>query len=130
MIYKSQNPKDIVNRFIILEYLRIIGPDKVYEKVKAKQKKEFFYVFTNDITNEQMYDFNWEYLLFKITISELDYVMNLFIEDIEKIDKEEEKNKIKERELKTNENLNKQKGVSINVMDIARAEVNNYKNNI
>ena len=130
MIYKSQNPKDIVNRFIILEYLRIIGPDKVYEKVKAKQKKEFFYVFTDNETNEQMYDFNWEYLLFKITISELDYVMNLFIEDIEKIDKEEEKNKIKERELKTNENLNKQKGVSINVMDIARAEVNNYKNNI
>ena len=88
MIYKSQNPKDIVNRFIILEYLRIMGPDKVYEKVKAKQKKEFFYVFTDNKTNEQMYDFNWEYLLFKITISELDYVMNLFIEDIEKIDKE------------------------------------------
>ena len=130
MIYKSQNPKDIVNRFIILEYLRIIGPDKVYEKVKAKQKKEFFYVFTNDITNEQMYDFNWEYLLFKVTISELDYVMNLFIKDVEKIDKEEERKEIKERELKINENLNKQKGVSINLMDIARAEVNNYKNNI
>lgn len=130
MIYKSQNPKDIVNRFIILEYLRIIGPDKVYEKVKAKQKKEFFYVFTNDITNEQMYDFNWEYLLFKVTISELDYVMNLFIKDVEKIDKEEERKEIKERELKTNENLNKQKRVSINLMDIARAEVNNYKNNI
>ena len=130
MIYKSQNPKDIVNRFIILEYLRIIGPDKVYEKVKDEQKKEFFYVFTNDITNEQMYDFNWEYLLFKVTISELDYVMNLFIKDVEKIDKEEERKEIKERELKINENLNKQKGVSINLMDIARAEVNNYKNNI
>ena len=125
-MFKLQHPQDLVSRLFILEYIKELGPDIVKEKLTDGEANFWLYKFEGEEKVE--HDFNWEYLLFVIPLSNLSHIMERYLEEVEKIEekRQSEYNRYKEEHLK--EEL--AKPVDINIYDIARADIKNQSNKL
>ena len=125
-MFKLQHPQDLVSRLFILEYIKELGPDTVKEKLTDGEANFWLYKFEGEEKIE--YDFNWEYLLFVIPLSNLSHIMERYLDEVEKIEekRQSEYNRYKEEHLK--EEL--AKPVDINLYDIARADMKNQSNKL
>ena len=120
-MFKLQHPQDLVSRLFILEYIKELGPDTIKEKLSEGEANFWLYKFEGEEKVE--YDFNWEYLLFVIPLSNLSHIMERYLDEVEKIERkrQSEYNRYKEEHLK--EEL--AKPADINLYDIARADIKN-----
>ena len=120
-MFKLQHPQDLVSRLFILEYIKELGPNLIKEKLSKGEANFWLYKFGGEEKVE--YDFNWEYLLFVIPLSNLSHIMERYLEEVEKIEKKRQSkyNRYKEEHLK--EEL--AKPADINLYDIARADMKN-----
>ena len=125
-MFKLQHPQDLVSRLFILEYIKELGPDTVKEKLTDGEANFWLYKFEGEEKIE--YDFNWEYLLFVIPLSNLSHIMERYLDEVEKIEekRQSEYNRYKEEHLK--EEL--AKPADINLYDIARADMKNQSNKL
>ena len=125
-MFKLQHPQDLVSRLFILEYIKELGPDIIKEKLTDGEANFWLYKFEGEEKIE--YDFNWEYLLFVIPLSNLSHIMERYLDEVEKIEekRQSEYNRYKEEHLK--EEL--AKPVDINLYDIARADIKNQSNKL
>lgn len=122
-MFKLEHPANLVSRLFLLEYIRDLDNNTLYEKANSAQKKNLFYKFTNEETGEESVDVNWEYALFVATMGELEFFMKNFLEEIKEIDKVRDK-KIKKRAKQLER---KQKTADINLMDFAKASISKQK---
>ena len=120
-MFKLQHAQDLVSRLFILEYIKELGPNTIKEKLSEGEANFWLYKFEGEEKVE--YDFNWEYLLFVIPLSNLSHIMERYLDEVEKIEqkRQSEYNRYKEEHLK--EEL--AKPVDINLYDIARADIKN-----
>ena len=117
--FRLQAPQDLISRMFILDYLRKLGIDKVYNKITEDYKnKGYFYSFTDD-SNKEIKDFNWEKLLFQVTLPEFEKMLEPLIKDIEELDKKEIEELLKIQE--------QEKIASISIYDLAQTEINKSK---
>ena len=125
-MFKLQHPQDLVSRLFILEYIKELGPDTIKEKLTDGEANFWLYKFEGEEKIE--YDFNWEYLLFVIPLSNLSHIMERYLDEVEKIEEKRqgEYSRYKEEHLK--EEL--AKPVDINIYDIARADIKNQSNKL
>ena len=125
-MFKLQHPQDLVSRLFILEYIKELGPDIIKEKLTDGEANFWLYKFEGEEKVE--YDFNWEYLLFVIPLSNLSHIMERYLDEVEKIEqkRQSEYNKYKEEHLK--EEL--AKPADINLYDIARANMKNQSSKL
>ena len=125
-MFKLQHPQDLVSRLFILEYIKELGPDTIKEKLTDGEANFWLYKFEGEEKVE--YDFNWEYLLFVIPLSNLSHIMERYLDEVEKIERkrQSEYNRYKEEHLK--EEL--AKPADINLYDIARADIKNQSNKL
>ena len=125
-MFKLQHPQDLVSRLFILEYIKELGPNTITEKLTDGEANFWLYKFEGEEKIE--YDFNWEYLLFVIPLSNLSHIMERYLDEVEKIEekRQREYNRYKEEHLK--EEL--AKPVDINIYDIARADIKNQSNKL
>ena len=120
-MFKLQHPQDLVSRLFILEYIKELGSDTIKEKLSKGEANFWLYKFEGEEKVE--YDFNWEYLLFVIPLSNLSHIMERYLDEVEKVEqkRQSEYNRYKEEHLK--EEL--AKSADINLYDIARADMKN-----
>ena len=125
-MFKLQHPQDLVSRLFILEYIKELGPNTIKEKLTDGEANFWLYKFEGEEKIE--YDFNWEYLLFVIPLSNLSHIMERYLDEVEKIEekRQREYNRYKEEHLK--EEL--AKPVDINIYDIARADIKNQSSKL
>ena len=126
-MFKLQHPQDLVSRLFILEYIKELGPDTIKEKLTDGEANFWLYKFEGE--NEKLqYDFNWEYLLFVIPLSNLSHIMERYLDEVEKIEqkRQSEYNRYKEEHLK--QELSKP--ADINLYDIARADMKNQSSKL
>ena len=125
-MFKLQHPQDLVSRLFILEYIKELGPNTIKEKLTDGEANFWLYKFEGEEKIE--YDFNWEYLLFVIPLSNLSHIMERYLDEVEKIEqkRQSEYSRYKEEHLK--EEL--AKPVDINIYDIARADIKNQSNKL
>ena len=125
-MFKLQHPQDLVSRLFILEYIKELGPDTIKEKLTDGEANFWLYKFEGEEKVE--YDFNWEYLLFVIPLSNLSHIMERYLDEVEKIEqkRQSEYNRYKEKHLK--EEL--AKPADINLYDIARADMKNQSSKL
>ena len=125
-MFKLQHPQDLVSRLFILEYIKELGPNLIKEKLSEGEANFWLYKFEGE--EKVDYDFNWEYLLFVIPLSNLSHIMERYLDEVEKIEekRQREYNRYKEEHLK--EEL--AKPVDINIYDIARADIKNQSNKL
>ena len=125
-MFKLQHPQDLVSRLFILEYIKELEPDTIKEKLTDGEANFWLYKFEGEEKIE--YDFNWEYLLFVIPLSNLSHIMERYLDEVEKIEekRQSEYNRYKEEHLK--EEL--AKPADINLYDIARADMKNQSNKL
>ena len=125
-MFKLQHPQDLVSRLFILEYIKELGPNTIKEKLTDGEANFWLYKFEGEEKIE--YDFNWEYLLFVIPLSNLSHIMERYLDEVEKIEqkRQSEYNRYKEEHLK--EEL--AKPADINLYDIARADMKNQSSKL
>ena len=125
-MFKLQHPQDLVSRLFILEYIKELGPNTIKEKLSEGEANFWLYKFEGE--EEVEYDFNWEYLLFVIPLSNLSHIMERYLDEVEKIEqkRQSEYNRYKEEHLK--EEL--AKPADINLYDIARADMKNQSSKL
>ena len=125
-MFKLQHPQDLVSRLFILEYIKELGPNLIKEKLSEGEANFWLYKFEGE--EKVDYDFNWEYLLFVIPLSNLSHIMERYLEEVEKIEKkrQSEYNRYKEEHFK--EEITKP--ADINLYDIARADMKNQSNKL
>ena len=125
-MFKLQHPQDLVSRLFILEYIKELGPNTIKEKLSEGEANFWLYKFEGEEKVE--YDFNWEYLLFVIPLSNLSHIMERYLDKVEKIEqkRQSEYNRYKEEHLK--EEL--AKPADINLYDIARADMKNQSSKL
>ena len=125
-MFKLQHPQDLVSRLFILEYIKELGPNLIKEKLTDGEANFWLYKFEGEEKIE--YDFNWEYLLFVIPLSNLSHIMERYLDEVEKIEQKRQSkyNRYKEEHLK--EEL--AKPADINLYDIARADIKNQSNKL
>ena len=125
-MFKLQHPQDLVSRLFILEYIKELGPNTIKEKLTDGEANLWLYKFEGEEKIE--YDFNWEYLLFVIPLSNLSHIMERYLNEVEKIEekRQSEYNRYKEEHLK--EEL--AKPADINLYDIARADIKNQSSKL
>lgn len=125
-MFKLQHPQDLVSRLFILEYIKELGPNLIKEKLSEGEANFWLYKFEGEEKIE--YDFNWEYLLFVIPLSNLSHIMERYLDEVEKIEqkRQSEYNRYKEEHLK--EEL--AKPADINLYDIARADIKNQSSKL
>lgn len=122
--FKLQPTENLISRLYILEFMREIGPKKLYDKAEEAQRKVFFYRFYSEDNSIEEVDINWEYCLFVASLPQLEYLMGNFIEEVEEI---EEKRKEAMDKLK-GAALNQDKGAaSISVYDLAKTSLEGFK---
>ena len=120
-MFKLQHPQDLVSRLFILEYIKELGPDTIKEKLTDGEANFWLYKFEGEEKVE--YDFNWEYLLFVIPLSNLSRIMERYLDKVEKIEEKRQSVYNKYREEAFKEEL--AKPVDINLYDVARADIKN-----
>ena len=125
-MFKLQHPQDLVSRLFILEYIKELGPNTIKEKLSEGEANFWLYKFEGEEKVE--YDFNWEYLLFAIPLSNLSHIMERYLDEVEKIEqkRQSEYSRYKEEHLK--EEL--AKPADINLYDIARADMKNQSSKL
>ena len=125
-MFKLQHPQDLVSRLFILEYIKELGPNTIKEKLSEGEANFWLYKFEGEEKVE--YDFNWEYLLFVIPLSNLSHIMERYLDEVEKIEqkRQSEYSRYKEEHLK--EEL--AKPADINLYDIARADMKNQSSKL
>ena len=130
-MFKLQHPQDLVSRLFILEYIKELGPNTIKEKLSEGEANFWLYKFEGE--EEVEYDFNWEYLLFVIPLSNLSHIMERYLDEVEKIEqkRQSEYNRYKEEHLKE-EHLKEElaKPADINLYDIARADMKNQSSKL
>lgn len=126
MLFKLQHPSDVFSRVILLEYMRELGVAELYYSANKKTKKKFFYKFLNEGSNEEAFDFNWEFLLFDATLLELEILIKPFLKEVMEI---EEKRKLLYKDMAKYKEAQAQaeKQVDVNLIDIARADLRDNK---
>ncbi len=125
-IFKHQHPSNLISRLFMLEYFRELTPPTVYAKANKHQKEKFFYKFSDDEGIEQL-DFNWEFLLFHATLHELESILKIYLEEIQKI--EEDRKVIYEEAIQAKHEEESAMPVDVNIMDLAQTEINKTKLN-
>ena len=125
-MFKLQHPQDLVSRLFILEYIKELGPNLIKEKLSEGETNFWLYKFEGE--EKVDYDFNWEYLLFVIPLSNLSHIMERYLDEVEKIEekRQSEYNRYKEEHLKKELAT----PVDINIYDIARADIKNQSNKL
>ncbi len=146
-MFKLQHPKDLVTRMYMIEYLKELKAEEVYKKMNKYQKEKFFYLISAEGVDDTLVDYNYHALLFIATLHELESILMLFQDEVFAIEEKREpiyEKKLKEaniivrsaeEEKRIQAQLNpivgsdkhKNDGVSINLFDMARAEVDNSK---
>jgi hypothetical protein len=121
-VFKLQHPADLISRLFILEYMRELTPEKLYEKANPIQKKNLFYKYVGE-NEEELIDINWEYCLFEALFTELEGLMKNFLPEIEEIESLRN-NTVYKKAVDTHIKEEISKSVSINLMDIAKADIN------
>ena len=124
-MFKLQQPQDLVSRLFILEYIRELGIETIRVKLTPGEVKLWLYSFTGEEGSEVEYDFNWEYLLFTVPMSNLAKIIERYLEDILKIDSKREADMEKMRKDFFQEQMSAP--VDINVYDLAQADMKNQK---
>ena len=124
-MFKLQQPQDLVSRLFILEYIRELGVDTIREKLTLGEMRLWLYSFTGEEGPEVEYDFNWEFLLFTIPMSNLAKIIERYLDDILKIDSKREADMEKMRKDFFQEQMSAP--VDINVYDLAQADMKNQK---
>lgn len=124
-MFKLQQPQDLVSRLFILEYIRELGVETIREKLTPGEVRLWLYSFTGEEGSEVEYDFNWEYLIFTIPMSNLSKIIERYLEDILKIDSKREADMEKMRKDFFQEQMSAP--VDINVYDLAQADMKNQK---
>ena len=124
-MFKLQHPQDLVSRLFILEYIKELGVDIIQPKLTEGEAHFWLYKFEGE-ENTVQYDFNWEYLLFVIPLSNLSHIMERYLDEVEEIEKKRQsqyKKLIQEKyEQETAE------PAEINLYDYAKADIE-QKNN-
>lgn len=118
--FKLQHPQDLVSRLFILEYIRELGVDVIREKLDDVQHMKWIYSFEDDGGNKQ-YDFNWEYIVFVISLPELSKIMEKYLDEIEVIEQRRHKAHTALLEKK----LEQERTVDISLYDLAKADIKN-----
>lgn len=85
-MFKLQHPQDLVSRLFILEYIKELGVDVIQPKLTEGEAHFWLYKFEGE-EDKVEYDFNWEYLLFVIPLSNLSYIMERYLDEVEEIEK-------------------------------------------
>ena len=96
-MFKLQHPQDLVSRLFILEYIKELGPNTIKEKLTDGEANFWLYKFEGEEKIE--YDFNWEYLLFVIPLSNLSHIMERYLDEVEKIEQKRQSKYNKYKEL-------------------------------
>ena len=110
-------------------YIDINNWNMLYNKTRyASGGEANFWLYKFEGEEKVDYDFNWEYLLFVIPLSNLSHIMERYLEEVEKIEKkrQSEYNRYKEEHFK--EEITKP--ADINLYDIARADIKNQSNKL
>ena len=121
---KTQHPQDIITRAYMIDYLREVTPDKAYE-VLNNTITGVFYEFEN-LEGETAVDYNWESLLFVLTLDELQVVMNKLEDLVWEVEKQQGKIVAEEVAKK----LDGGKPVDINLLAYAQAKLAQQRNQI
>lgn len=124
-MFKLEHPANLISRMFILEYMREIGAKALYAKADDEQKKHMFYKFTNEDGSITEVDLNWEALMFEVTIPQLEFFLENFVDEIQIIEAQRQSIYKEAREGMVQEQLNAP--VDINLYDIAQADMS--KNN-
>lgn len=123
---KLVHPQDIISRVFMLDYLREIPAEEVFEVADINQKKKLFYRFEYEVEGEtkMKYDYNWEELMFHHDLVDLEELMTKLLPLIENIDaKREVVMKMKLEELEQTKAT-----ADINVMDLAQTMIEKANN--
>ena len=121
---KTQHPQDIITRAYMIDYLREVTPDKAYE-VLNNTITGVFYEFET-LEGETAVDYNWESLLFVLTLDELQVVMNKLEDLVWEVEKQQGKIVAEEVAKK----LDGGKPVDINLLAYAQAKLSQQRNQI
>ena len=121
-MFKLQHPQDLISRLFILEYIRELGVERIKKELSEGEIRFWLYSFEGEDTEIQ-YDFNWEYLLFVIPLSNLGKIMERYLDQIEEIEAKRQEKYAEFREKQLQEELSKP--VNINVYDLAQSDIKN-----
>ena len=123
-MFKLQHPQDLVSRLFILEYIKELGVDIIQPKL-TEGEAHFLYKFEGE-DNTVQYDFNWEYLLFVIPLSNLSHIMERYLDEVEEIEKKRQSQYKKLIQEKYEQEA--AEPAEINLYDYAKADIE-QKNN-
>ena len=123
-MFKLQHPQDLVSRLFILEYIKELGVDIIKEKLTDGEANFWLYKFEGEEKIE--YDFNWEYLLFVIPLSNLSHIMERYLDEVEEIEKKRQSQYKKLIQEKYEQEA--AEPAEINLYDYAKADIE-QKNN-
>ena len=124
-MFKLQHPQDLVSRLFILEYIKELGPNLIKEKLSEGEANFWLYKFEGE-DNTVQYDFNWEYLLFVIPLSNLSHIMERYLDEVEEIEKKRQAQYKKLIQEKYEQEATEP--AEINLYDYAKADIE-QKNN-
>ena len=124
-MFKLQHPQDLVSRLFILEYIKELGVDIIQPKLTEGEAHFWLYKFEGE-DNTVQYDFNWEYLLFVIPLSNLSYIMERYLDEVEEIEKKRQAQYKKLIQEKYEQEA--AEPAEINLYDYAKADIE-QKNN-
>lgn len=124
-MFKLQHPQDLVSRLFILEYIKELGVDIIQPKLTEGEAHFWLYKFEGE-DNTVQYDFNWEYLLFVIPLSNLSHIMERYLDEVEEIEKKRQSQYKKLIQEKYEQEA--AEPVEINLYDYAKADIE-QKNN-
>ena len=124
-MFKLQHPQDLVSRLFILEYIKELGVDIIQPKLTEGEAHFWLYKFEGE-DNKVQYDFNWEYLLFVIPLSNLSHIMERYLNEVEEIEKKRQAQYKKLIQEKYEQEA--AEPAEINLYDYAKADIE-QKNN-
>ena len=124
-MFKLQHPQDLVSRLFILEYIKELGVDIIQPKLTEGEAHFWLYKFEGEDDKVQ-YDFNWEYLLFVIPLSNLSHIMERYLDEVEEIEKKRQAQYKKLIQEKYKQEATEP--AEINLYDYAKADIE-QKNN-
>lgn len=125
-MFKLQHPQDLVSRLFILEYIKELGVDIIQPKLTEGEAHFWLYKFEGE-DNTVQYDFNWEYLLFVIPLSNLSHIMERYLDEVEEIEKKRQSQYKKLIQEKYEQEA--AEPAEINLYDYAKADIE-QKNNL
>ena len=123
-MFKLQHPQDLVSRLFILEYIKELGVDIIQPKLTEGEVHFWLYKFEGE--EKVDYDFNWEYLLFVIPLSNLSHIMERYLDEVEEIEKKRQSQYKKLIQEKYEQEA--AEPAEINLYDYAKADIE-QKNN-